>query len=232
MRALFSILCSLLLLMLLAPQSSDALLFYGYGGESGLGFFEGSLIYTPLKDGATLDIWLKNTSPAANEGYLTGFAFNNPDAVPVKGAITGISFSDPDFDLIGGPSFDNGINAMPLGYFDIGAALGGDWMGGGDPKPGLAVGESRTFSFGLTGTGLASLNEMSFVNAISSGGSPGMGGQFFGARFRGFEDEGSDKVPGHPDPGPDPIPEPGTLFLLGSGLVGFGAFGWIRRRKS
>jgi len=228
MKTLCAILCSLLLLIFVAPQSGDALLFYGYGGESGLGFFEGSLTYTPLKDNATLEIWLKNTTPEAWGGYITGFAFNNPDIPGIKGAISGISFSDPDFDLIGGPAFDNGINAMPLGYFDIGAALGGDWMGGGDPKPGLGFNESRTFTFQLTGTGLTSLNEMMFLNELSSGGSPGMGGQFFGARFRGFTNGGSDKVPGNPDP----IPEPGTLVLLGSGLVGFGAFGWMRRRKS
>ena len=213
------------LLLLFLPASSSALLFWGYGGESGLGFFEGSLNYTLMKDSALLEIQLTNTSPASMGGYITGLAFNNP-----LGYITGVTYSDTHFKLIGDPAYDNGINGMPMGYFDIGAAMGDDWMGGGDPKPGIGVGQTKLFSFNLTGTNLGLLDETSFLNALSYGGSPEMGDQFLGLRFRGFVNGGSDKVPAYPDPDPQ-TPEPTTVLLLGSGFLGFGAWNWIRHRK-
>jgi hypothetical protein len=226
MKALGAILGVVLLLLFILPSASPALLFYGYGGESGLGLFEGSLTYSLLKDSALLTIQLKNTSPVAVGGYITALAFNNP-----MGSITGASYSDANFSLLGGPGYSNGINGMPLGYFDLGAGMGGDWMGGGDPKPGIGVGQTKSFAFNLTGTNLALLNENSFAAELSHGGSPTMGGQFIGVRFRGFSNGGSDKVPGHPEPGPNPLPEPATLLLMGSGFMGIGAWGWMRRRK-
>lgn len=228
MRSLPVMLGTIALLLFLLPVSSSALLFWGYGGENGLGFFEGSLTLTHMKDSALLEIQLTNTSPASGGGYITGVAFNNP-----LGYITGVSYADANFDLLGGPGYNNGINGMPLGYFDMGAGMGGSWMGGGDPKPGVGVGQTRTFGFNLTGTNLDLLDETSFMSEMSQGGSPEMGGQFIGVRFRGFTiGAGSDKVPGNPEPGPNPqIPEPTTILLLGSGFMGFGAWGWMRRRK-
>jgi hypothetical protein len=157
-------------------------------------------------------------------GYITGVAFNNPMQY-----ITGVSFTDPHFDPLGSPGYDNGINGMPLGHFDIGAGMGGSWMGGGDPKPGIGVGQTKTFSFNLTGTNLSLLDENSFFNELSHEGSPEMGNQFIGIRFRGFENGGSDKVPGHPDP--NQMPEPATVVLLGAGIMGLGAWTMIRRRQ-
>jgi hypothetical protein len=182
-----SLVCSLLLLLfVLLVQSSDAIPIHGKGTW---GSFEGTLTYTydaEVAD-ATLEVVLTNNSPPANGGYLTGFIFNNP-----MGKIKGVTCADADFELLGAPQFNLGINAMPLGHFDIGAALGGSWQGGGEPLRGIAVGQTKTFTFGLTGETLSDLNELNFVSELSL---EGEGSYFFAARFLGFEDENSDKVP-------------------------------------
>ena len=84
--------------------------------------------------------------------------------------------------------------------------------------PVLASGSNLTFVFHLAGSNLNTLNENSFVNALSDGSSgAGQGTQFFVARFRGLADGGSDKVPAA-------IPEPSTyaMLLAGLGLLGIG----------
>ena len=105
-----------LLLFLLVPQSGHSLLISGTGTW---GIFEGSITYNceQASGEGTLIVELTNTSPADNGGYLTGFAFNNPG-----GCVAGVTFSDADFELLGAPSFADGVSAVPLGHFDIGAA--------------------------------------------------------------------------------------------------------------
>jgi len=186
---------------------------------------------------ATIVVSLKNVSPTANGGYLTGFAFNDPNSSS-RGNINGVtsfttSFAPPTgqlFSLIGGPGFNNGIDGSPYGNFDIGAAVGGDWLGGGQPSDGLAVNQTGTFTFVVSGT---SLDKLSAANLLGTGSYGGKTAAFV-TRFRGFADESSDKdFEGVlcPIPGPTPVPAPPALVLAG---MGFGCLllGRVRFRRA
>ena len=206
--------------LMLAPAIAGAVPI-AIGGTGTLGTFSGTFDYTATDDtSGTVDIVLNNDSLTA--GFLTGFLFNIPDGATVTGAI--LTTDDGDFTLLGAPTFDNTESGAPNGDFDIGAALGGSYLGGGNPNVGIAQGGSATFSFALTGTGLGSLTEQDFLSTLSNGGCTGCSEEFV-VRFRGFPDGGSDKVPN--DGGV--VPEPGTLTLLGLGLASLAA---RRRAKS
>ena len=82
-------------------------------------------------------------------------------------------------------------------------SLSGTWLGGGAPQPGIAIGNTETFTFNVTATDAASLTEGSFLE--------GPYAFDFVVRFRGLNNGGSDKVP---------TPTPGPVALAGiAGLV-------------
>jgi hypothetical protein len=183
------------------PAGADTITFLGdtANSTSNLGNFSATLTYTASSStSATLDLTLTNTSPAANGGFLTAFVLNNPNnsiTSVTQGATFGANFS-----VLG--LTNNGVKGAPYGQFDFGASTGGSFEGGGNPSKGIGVGGSETFDFILTGVGLKTLNASSFANELSVGPGNGMGDQFFVARFRGFNNGGSDKVPGgSPDGG-------------------------------
>ncbi len=205
----------------LRPCGARADLITGTTGLNGLGDFEGTLDYSATDSGhATLTVVLTNTSPAGNGGYLTAFAFNNPGQ-----QITGVTLPAGAFAVLGGSAgFSGGVTGSPYGQFDIGASTGGSWEGGGNPSAGLGVGQTGTFVFSLTGTGLDSLSAASFLGTLSAGPGDGEGDAAFVARFRGFNDGGSDKVAGIADDSTVTIasigtPEPGALTLCGMALL-------------
>ena len=171
----------------------------------GIGDFTGWLTYDFIVgDLGVLTVDLTNTSDPGNGGWLTGFIFN-------------IGSSDPDVAALytgGTHPFEDapGQNGEPYGNpFLGGAALGGNWLDGGFPGDGIAVGDSGSFSFDVVASDAGSLQASSFLQGPY---------QFnFIVRFRGFLDGNSDKVPA--------VPAPSALALLG-----LGALAQRRRRRS
>ncbi len=211
-----------------APAGADTITFTGNtaGSTDNLGNFSATLSYNASSStSAALDVTLTNTSPASNGGFLTAFVLNNPSGA-ISGVTAGSTFG-ANFSVLG--LTNNGINAMPFGDFDFGASTGGAFQGGGNPSVGIGVGSTEVFDFHLTGTNLNLLSASDFASALSSGASAGHGDQYFAARFRGFHNSGSDKVPADPPSPPAPMPEP-TTFVLWAGL-GLGLAGGIAVRK-
>lgn len=170
----------------------------------GLGYFTGTVDYTPGT--GVLVISLTNDAQTAAGGKITGFLFN----------IGGVDFAaSAALSISTFASFQNtGLNsAAPFGSLDAGAALGGSFLGGGSPNPGIAIGQTGVFTFQVTASDAASLSAIDFVDGTAAD-------VDFVVRFRGFDNGGSDKVPGI-------TPAPATAGLLG--LAGLLA---ARRRRA
>lgn len=171
---------------------------------------------------ATVSLDISNTS-GAFDPRLTSFAFNAPAQV------TGASFDGPS-----GWSFSYDPNDIDtpgqFALFDV-AGLTGPNFNGGSPNFGIPPGSTYSFSFALTGTGLSALTEMSFLSLLSFDApqGPDESEQYFIARFQGTGANGQGSDVAIPTGAPEPVPEPGTILLLGSGFVGLAIYG--RRRK-
>ena len=167
---------------------------FGFSGTGSTGVsFSGTVTYDPSA-AYELTIALTNTTAAGIGGYLTGLAFDLPGDASI-GAYTS---SHPSMTLA------SNLSTAPFGSREWGVAVGGNWLGGGNPSGGVAAGANGSWSFDLTG-GPASLS-LSDLNMV--------------ARFRGLTDGGSDKVPA--------VPEPETWAMM---LAGVGVLGLISRRR-
>ncbi len=172
----------------------------------GLGAFSASIEYNYLSgDQGQLLLDLTNTSDPANGGYITAFVFNIDASGPRSAAL--VESSRPAMvDLS-----SDGRDASPFGWFDAGAGIGGQFLGGGNPSGGVAVGHTGFFEFLVTSEAAHALTASSFVSGPNE--------YDFVVRFRGFADGGSDKVP---------VPAPGSMALLGLGALSISC----RRRRS
>jgi hypothetical protein len=204
-----------------ASASAQAISTLNFAGDGALGDFTGILSIAAVDtDTATLTISLTNSATTSAGGKITGFVLNNPgDAIT---SISGYSTNKGSFEQLG--LSNSGISAAPNGGFDLGAALGGAFLGGGSPNPGIVIGETGTFTFTLEGANVDTLVAQDFFDELSAN-AQGGGPLAFDVRFRGFTNGGSDKVPGTPV-----IPEPSTYAILGIGL-GLLGFAAKRRRK-
>ena len=166
-----------------------------------------------------LSIHIANTSSVDSE--LTGLLFN----------IDGL-FDDISLQVAPNSSYSlvTNANGAPFGSFDAGAALGGKFLGGGKPQPGIDEGSSGLFKFFLTGGDVMTLTASDFVTQTSS---QGNNSAAFLVRFKDVgANGGSDKVPGTPTTPntpdtPNVIPTPAALP---AGLLALGVLGLRRRR--
>lgn len=180
----------------------------GPSSTENIGAYTGTVNYTALTaTTATVTITLTNTSAPANGGYITGVGLLNADNFPSMG-VTLATTSNANFANLTPP-----VSGSPFGTYRGGAAMGGSWLGGGSPTAGTAVGQTLTLTFNLSGTGAGTMTAASLVGLHS-------GHEDLIVRFRGFNNGGSDKVPG------TVVPTPGSAALLGFGALALG-----RRRR-
>lgn len=198
-----------LIAVFLFPFSSMATQIHSIQGNEGLGTYSGSVSYNLLDDYGQLSVTITNTMQNYDEGYITALAFFLPNELI---SVTGLSATNSAFQLI------TDVDAPPYSGFGFGASLSNKWLGEGNPHSGIAIGDSATFTFDLTGPGVSDLRLDNFVKK----------NVFMLARFKGIEPGGgSDKVPAVMAA----VPEPGTIILLSSGLLGAALFKLKRKMR-
>jgi hypothetical protein len=210
---------------------SSATVSTGTVASEGIGSFDGSVayVYDNVANKYSLVVSLTNTTTTTNPNYtnlkITGFVFNDN----VSGLTLGPLVQNPttlNFQLL--PTSGGTVSASPFGAYEHGAAIGGDWLGGGSPTNGIGSGQTGTFTFTVTGPNLSGLGVTNFLSEGGHGASAAYANEPFVVRFKG---QNSDKngaeiivdVGGSTPETPLPAAALGGIGLLGG-------MGVIRRR--
>lgn len=251
LRLLGVAVAGVLLLASTGSARADVLLISGGGVTNHPSSYTGSVeVKNQTSTSAVIVVSLTNTStgailPGAANGYITGFAFNDPNS-STKGNISVGSLDSGDFSasyspstgqnfqLITGSSSNKSLGGQ-FGTFDIAASVGSTLHTSGTASDGLAVGETGTFTFMVTGTNLQNLTAANLLNELSSDATEPTA---FAVRFRGYSYSkyggDGDKVPlgeyHSPPPPSNAVPAPPGLVLAGMG-VGCLLLGRLRFRR-
>ena len=166
----------------------------------------------------TLTFTVVNTSPF--DARITGIGFDlppggNASASGLNGFTGNVTFQPAGVGFVFSDADLGNVNQFPGAVLDFGFLTGSNFSGG-DPNaglpPGLDPGEEATFV--VSGAGFAGLTEAQICNAIF-------------VRFQRVGANGQLSDVG--TPGTNPVPEPMTMILFGTGLAGVAAK--VRRRR-
>ncbi|TFG59231.1 MAG: PEP-CTERM sorting domain-containing protein [Deltaproteobacteria bacterium] len=184
-----------------------------------------------------LEITLQNTStiqPNGSAGVLTGIGFNLPGTLALSsGTVAAASGSTPDGDISSYWGFHSGTSGSS-GFYSL-------------IDPNIINSNVRTVTSGgltqMDGTGSASVQGPNYGGIAVGGNGGGLEGLVtdtllltlnLSGIYEGDVLQYIDShfiVVGFGSPVASPVPEPGTMILLGTGLVGLAGYGRKRFRK-